>query len=265
MTPTISSSLQVALIGSGQVATHLALAFERAGHRVPVVYSRQIAHAEKLAAQLQQATVTIHLDFRQMPAADVYLVCVTDAAVIPVLEQAQFPAASLVVHTSGTLPIPELAAKDSGLQSGVFYPIQTFSFHQPPDLAQTPIALEAENPAARVTLALLAGSVSEKVVFLNSAKRKRLHLAAVFACNFTNHLLGISQELLTQHNLDPTLLHPLINTTIQKTFAHHPFTVQTGPAVREDTNILQEHLRLLQDPVYEQIYSVLSGSIQRKN
>ena len=261
----ISNPLRITLIGSGQVATHLGLAFERAGHRVQLVYSRHLAHATQLTAQLAQAFATDSLDFRTQPQCDLYLVSISDAAVAAVMTRTRFPEGSRVVHTSGSLPASVLARPEFKLQTGVFYPIQTFSRNQPVNLAETPIALEAENPELAALLQHLATGISQKVIFMAGPERKQLHLAAVFACNFTNHLLGISRELLTQNSLDPHLLEPLIKTTIEKSFANNPFTVQTGPAVRDDNNIMQEHLRLLsQEPLYQQIYSLLSRSIQGK-
>ncbi|MGV3589764.1 MAG: Rossmann-like and DUF2520 domain-containing protein [Adhaeribacter sp.] len=261
----LPQSLRITLIGSGQVATHLGLAFAQAGHQVVGVYSRQLAHATQLANQLNQAKATNNLDFRNQEPCDIYLVSVSDAAVAGIMAEAQFPVGSRVVHTSGSLPVSVLARPDLELQTGVFYPIQTFSRNQPVNLATTPIALEAAEPALTTWLKQLAASISQKVIFMAGEDRKKLHLAAVFACNFTNHLLGISREILLKNNLEPSLLDPLIRATLEKSFLADPFTVQTGPAVRGDANILQEHLQILAaEPLYQQVYAVLSGSIQAK-
>lgn len=262
----LSFPLRLTLIGSGQVATHLGLAFERAGHLVQTVYSRQIAHARELASQLANANAIDNLDFREQPTCDLYLISISDAAVGMVMAVARFPEGSQVVHTSGSLPVSVLAHPVLKLQTGVFYPVQTFSRNQPVNLAETPIALEATEPELANLLQRLAASISQKVIFMGGLERKQLHLAAVFACNFTNHLLGISRELLTKNSLDPRLLEPLIKSTIEKSFGTDPFKVQTGPAVRGDNNILDEHLRLLsREPLYQQIYRLLSQSIQEKN
>ncbi|KAA5539534.1 Rossmann-like and DUF2520 domain-containing protein [Adhaeribacter rhizoryzae] len=261
----LPQSLRITLVGSGQVATHLGLAFAQAGHQVVGVYSRQLAHAIVLANQLPPAIATNNLDFRNQPACDIYLVSVSDAAVASVIAEAQFPLGSYVVHTSGSLPVTVLARPDLELRTGVFYPIQTFSRNQPVNLATTPIALEAAEPALTTLLQQLAASISQQVIFMAGPDRKKLHLAAVFACNFTNHLLGISREILLKNNLEPGLLNPLIRATLEKSFSADPFTVQTGPAMRGDANILQEHLQMLApEPLYQQVYGVLSESIQAK-
>jgi predicted short-subunit dehydrogenase-like oxidoreductase (DUF2520 family) len=252
------------ILGSGNVATHLSQAFSQAGHQILGVYSRQQQHAAALAAQFPQAIATDTLDFTAGAVADLYLVCVTDAAVAGLMSQARFPAHSIVAHTSGSLPLAVVAAGPH-LRPGVFYPIQTFSKSQPLDLTQTPIALEAADPVTSQVLHSLAASISQRVVTLSSADRQYLHLAAVFACNFTNHLLGISSELLQRHHLDPTLLQALVQTTFHKALNHPPFQVQTGPAVRGDANILARHQDLLQDqPLYREMYALLSESIRQK-
>lgn len=252
------------ILGSGNVATHLSRALVRAGHSILGVYSRQRAHAAALAAEWPGTVATDALDFTSLPVADLYLICVTDAAVAALVGQARFPAGSIVAHTAGSLPL-EVVAASPLLRPGVFYPLQTFSKNQPVDLAATPIAVEAADPQTAAVLAGLAASISGQVVHLSGQDRQHLHLAAVFACNFTNHLLGIGRELLERRHLDPTLLEPLIQATFRKALDHPPFQVQTGPAVRDDVNILARHQQLLQSlPGYQEIYALLSESIRQK-
>jgi predicted short-subunit dehydrogenase-like oxidoreductase (DUF2520 family) len=256
--------MKIFILGSGSVATHLSLALARAGHRILGVYSRQLNHAAGLAAQLSQAMATDSLDFTSCPPADLYLVCVTVAAVAGLITPARWPAGCIVAHTSGSLPLA-VAAANARVRPAVFYPIQTFSKNQPVDLARTPIAVEAADPPTAGALKNVAASISRQVVTLSSQDRQHLHLAAVFACNFTNHLLGIGRELLERQHLEPALLQPLIEATFHKALRQPPFQVQTGPAVRDDVNILARHQELLQDqPGYRQLYALLSESIRQK-
>lgn len=259
----MSLSLSIVLLGAGNVAWHLGQAFERAGHNVVTVYSRRLENAEALADKLKQAHATQQLDFSSNPA-DIYIVSVKDDVVPEVLKQAIFPSGSLVVHTSGSLPLSVFAAQP-GVRGGVFYPIQTFSKSTEINLKETPIGIEATTLMDISILKNLAGSISERVVELPSEARKVFHLAAVFACNFTNHLLGISHELLNQQQLAFNLLQPLVAETIQKAFTHQPFQVQTGPAVRFDANIIIQHRKLLyNNPDYLAIYNLLTDNIQQK-
>ena len=257
-------TLKITMLGSGNVATHLSLAFEKAGHQVISVYSRHLAHAQELAAKLKNAAATTSTDFTLFPFSDFYFLCLTDFSLPQVYAQTKFPEAGIVVHTSGSLPLTILN-NPAHIRTGVFYPIQTFSKDQAVDLTQTPIAIESEMPEVVASLKALAASVSRQVVALASQDRKTLHLAAVFACNFTNHLLGISQEILKSKALSPDLLAALVQTTLHKALSNNPFAVQTGPAVRGDANIIQQQIQQLEmQPVYREVYEVMTHSIQEK-
>lgn len=256
--------LQVALLGAGNVAWHLAQALDRLPQvQVTEVYSRSLSHAQELAQQLQNAQSTHSLNFSASSAA-LFLIAVPDAVLEEVVQNAQFPAGAVVAHTSGNQPLEVLRQK-VGEQAGVFYPLQTFSKGTPVELEQVPLLLEGASEQVYQVLERLARLLSRQVQPVSSAQRKQLHLAAVFACNFTNHLLGIGRELLEQASLDHTLLHPLISQTIGKALQYPPFQVQTGPAQRGDLNVLQSHLQLLQHhPQYAQVYQAVSRSIEQK-
>jgi predicted short-subunit dehydrogenase-like oxidoreductase (DUF2520 family) len=253
---------RIVLVGAGNVAWHLAPALEQAGHQVEAVYSRKPENAGLLAARLRQARSLSSLDFSAIPA-DVYLLAVADQALPGLLKEARFPPGSLIAHTSGCHPLSVLDKAGANLNTGVLYPLQTFSKAKPVDFAAVPFCVEGSDVESRAVLLALAHSLSGQVHRLGSEERKRLHVAAVFACNFTNHLLGIGFELLQQAGLPGHLLHPLIRETVDKALAYPPFSVQTGPAVRGDQAVLEDHLRLLADqPAYQQLYRILSESIQ---
>ncbi|WP_299984564.1 Rossmann-like and DUF2520 domain-containing protein [uncultured Pontibacter sp.] len=253
--------MNTAIIGSGNVAWHLGKALQQARHKIVAVYSPTQSHREELAEELASAMALDSLDMRNIDA-ELLLIAVPDAALQSVAAQLHVPQNAVVVHTSGSQPLAALQGI-AGAQTGVFYPLQTFSKSKPVDFKNIPILLEATAPETLHSLQLVANSISEQVYEVSSTKRKQLHLAAVFACNFTNHLLGISRELLQQADLPNTLLQPLIQETIAKAMQQHPFDVQTGPAVRHDQNVIEEHLQRLQDqPLYQQVYQLLTQSIQ---
>ncbi|MDX5347471.1 MAG: DUF2520 domain-containing protein [Hymenobacteraceae bacterium] len=257
-----SQPLKIVLLGAGNVAWHLALALEQAGHRVQTIYNRHLHKAQELAVQLQQAEATTASDFSKLKA-DVFILTVADQALPEVLQQAVFPEGSLVVHTSGSHDLSVFSEKQL-INGGVFYPLQTFSKSKPVDFKNVPVCIEAARETDKQLLQQLAQSISNKVAYVTSAERRVLHVAAVFACNFTNHLLGISHDILERSHLDATLLHPLIQETVDKATHFPPFSVQTGPAARGDENIIHKHLQMLQDePVYRQLYYLLSESIHR--
>lgn len=254
---------RIAFVGAGNVAWHLAQAFAAAGHEVEAIYSRSRSSRRALANQLPKAQPIETPDFRGL-ALDMVIISVPDAALADAAAALKVNPGTLVVHTSGSQPLL-LLQKIEGARAGVFYPLQTFSKIKPINLAQVPLLVEAQNEETLKQLETLAKSISNQVYQVSSEARKQLHLAAVFACNFTNHLLGISQQLLREANLPKQLLQPLIEETIAKAALQNPFTVQTGPAVRGDENVLQAHLQLLhQHPAYASLYRQLSESIQEQ-
>lgn len=251
--------MDIVLLGSGNVATHLGQALTGSGHRVLQVYSRTLARARILADALGGATATddpqsIH------PGADFYVISVTDDAIRDVA--ASLPAVTgVVVHTAGSVPMDALSGCAARL--GVCYPVQTFSKAVPIGFSAVPIALEASDEATYARLEALAGSLSNRVFRCDSTQRLSLHVAAVFACNFVNHLYGVGGAILRQHGLDFDLLRPLILETAAKVEAHRPEDVQTGPAVRNDVKTMHRHLALLADhPDLAQLYTTLSDRIR---
>lgn len=262
MTQVLSPTLRVALLGAGRVASQLGPALLRAGHRVPYVWSRTPAAAAVLGTQLPGAQALTALDFMAHPAADVYLLAVPDAAVPAVLAAARFPAGAVVAHTSGTVPLSVFEAYPE-LRGGVFYPLQTFSAGRIVDWAEVPLCIEAADPAAEATLLALAGTLSRRAQRVATPQRQAVHVAAVFACNFTNHLLGISHALLEAQELPLALLEPLLRETVDKALAFPPFTVQTGPAARRDAPTLARHRAALAGmPAWLAVYDALTASIQ---
>ncbi|MFD2512983.1 Rossmann-like and DUF2520 domain-containing protein [Pontibacter locisalis] len=257
-------SKSIVLVGAGNVAWHLAQAFTAAGHQVVKVYSRSGTSGEELTNLLPFASPTTSLDFRNT-AADIVLVAIPDSALITVLEQLKVTPETIVAHTSGSQPLTVLS-EIKGARVGVFYPLQTFSKAKPVEILHVPILIEADSKEVQLELEELALSISSQVQQIDSEARKQLHLAAVFACNFTNHLLGISQQILQESGLPKELLHPLIKETIAKAMHQDPYSVQTGPAIRRDDNVLQAHVQMLQQhPTFQALYQALTNSIQESD
>lgn len=247
---------KIGIIGSGNVATCLAHALQAKGFVIDTVFSRDINHAQYLASQLHGAKAIDNLQLLDVNL-DVYLMAVTDDAIVKTASQIKLN--GLVVHTSGSVA---LAALDAQQRRGVFYPLQTITKNTAPNLEQVPILIEAANKADEQLLLQLAATLSMRVLLANSQQRQSLHLAAVFANNFTNHIMGIAKHILQQSNLPNDLLNPLIMQTAQNAITNNPFDVQTGPVMRNDLETINTHLNLLQQfPQYRQVYELLSGSI----
>lgn len=250
--------MDVVLVGSGNVATHIGQALLHAGHRVLQVYSPTNAHAQTLADALNATAIDELAALRRK--ADAYILAVKDDVIASVAAQLPSPLTGIIMHTAGSVDIGVLASH--GRHYGVLYPVQTFSKAKAVDFTTIPIAVEASDDETYQQLARLAGSLSGRVFKCDSKQRLSLHVAAVFGCNFTNHLYAIAADLLSEHGLDFDLIRPLILETAEKVMAHPPRTVQTGPAVRHDQQTMQKHVTFLQEnPELRDLYERLSRRI----
>jgi predicted short-subunit dehydrogenase-like oxidoreductase (DUF2520 family) len=248
---------RIVFIGAGKLATNLSVELKKQGHTVEQVYSRTEASASLLARNLQSLHTTIPENI--LPGADIYIVALKDSVVDDVLSKVNF-GNKLVVHCSGSLPLSALSKYSSN--TGVLYPLQTFSMHREVNFKEVPVFIEGSSKTNEALLVQLAETVSKNVSVLDSEKRLFLHIAAVFACNYLNHLLTISTELLNSRYITFDVLHPLIRETVSKALLLGPVESQTGPAVRYDQNIISAHLKALESfPEFRKLYEKLSTSI----
>ena len=251
------------------MAWHLALAFEQAGHQICEIFSREEAKALKLCASLYAAEAKTDLDFDESEAK-LFVLAVSDDAMADVCSQLVLPQDSIIAHTSGSKSLEDLQRlmlmhHDLPVQVGVIYPLMTFSINTKMDLREVPFCIESQAEDAEQILVKLAQQISQTVYLVDSEERKILHVAAVFACNFTNHLLALAKEMVEEENLEFDLLKPLIHETFRKAMAaEHPANVQTGPAVRGDELTIARHLEyLLPNKDLSKIYQIMTESIQK--
>lgn len=262
--------MEISFIGAGNLAWHLAPALENAGHHINEVYSRQLAHARQLVSNLYDAHTHSDLNLADS-ISQLFILAIPDDAVDAVCQRLVLPENALLVHTSGSLSLSALDSwtrvySDVAVRTGVLYALQTFTKNQPfMSFERVPICIEANDMPTEELLIDLAQQLSDTVYVLPSPERQRLHLAAVFAANFTNHLLNISHDLTTDLGLSFETLHPLVSETIRKALAaDSPIDVQTGPARRGDLGTIESHLRLLEgQPSLSEIYQALTSNIQR--
>lgn len=252
--------MNIVLIGSGNVATHLGLAFKDVGFKIIQVYSRTLVNAKLLAKKLD-TFFCADLSFLTSNG-DLYVIAVKDAAISDVSKKIRlYNKNQLLVHTSGTLDITILSK--SALNFGVIYPLQTLSKNIPVNMRKVPLCIEANNKKNEKILLSMAKKISNQVYLIDSEKRKILHLSAVFASNFTNLLYSIAEDLLKQYDLPFDLLKPLIRETTDKIMLNKPAEVQTGPAIRNDLLIIKKHLQKLKfNKEYQKIYKILSEAIR---
>jgi predicted short-subunit dehydrogenase-like oxidoreductase (DUF2520 family) len=249
--------MRITVIGSGNVATHLSAAFKNAGHRIVQVYSRNMQNAALLAYHVG-AEATDNLD-TITGDTDIFIIAVKDAAITAIVPQL-IKHNKLIVHTSGAVSLQQIS--DLSAHAGVLYPLQTFSKAKELNFLEVPLCIEGIDEEITKQLEELARTVSNNVCRVSSAQRKVLHLAAVFACNFPNYLYAVSEKLLTDNQMSFDLIRPLIIETADKIRTHSPFTVQTGPAVRNDEQTMQVHAQMLNnEPKLQLIYQLLSQGI----
>lgn len=249
--------MKIVLIGAGNVATHLGVALKKAGHTIVQVYSRTAPSANRLAKRLSSKPCIVINEIADK--ADLYIISISDHAAKDFLKSFTVTD-KVVVHTSGSLPLSIFGRNFK--HCGVIYPLQTFSIKRKVNITKVPVCIEwSDNPAKRKIEAAVKG-ISKHIVHLNSSKRKQVHLAAVFANNFTNHLFAISEKLLSDSEISFDLLRPLILETALKVQSDSPFDMQTGPAKRGDLEIIEEHLRMLDNnKELRKIYELLTESI----
>lgn len=253
----------VVLLGAGRVATHLAPALARAGYRVLQVWSRSEASARSVAEPLGVAYTT---DLGSVVTnATVYIACVADGALPEVAEQvvAQVGVAPLFLHTAGSVGM-DLWQRCGAAHYGILYPLQTFSREREVDVREVSFFVEASDEEAMIAIEALAHNLSDRVYRADSKRRARLHVAAVFACNFANAMYDAALRLLAEENIPFEVLLPLIDETAAKVHVMLPHDAQTGPAVRGDNAVMQNHMAALAgDEELHSMYALISNYINK--
>ncbi|MDG1476510.1 MAG: DUF2520 domain-containing protein [Vicingaceae bacterium] len=250
----------ITILGSGNVATHLGKALLKEGYSINQVYSPNKDNAFDLANELNA-----------MPCDDpkfitdeshIYIIAIKDDFIDKIAQQLLLKD-KIVVHTSGSIAMDVLSQFDN---HGIFYPLQTFSKDTAVNISDVPFCIEANNEATKNHLLALAKTLSNKVYEIDSEQRKKIHVAAVFACNFSNYLCSISEDILKENNMDLDILKPLILETAQKIQTNSPIAVQTGPAKRNDQEVIENHIKLLGNTeAYKDIYQLITDNIIKQH
>ncbi len=245
--------IQLAIIGTGNVAFHLAKAFSSAKN---VTLSQVLGRNAESLKDFEHFT-PVSTNIKSIANVDVILIAVSDNAIGAIAKDLQDTEA-LVVHTSGSTSIEEL----SNLKRyGVFYPLQTFSKPIELDYSKIPFCIEAKLQADLELLESLATGLNASYFYINSEKRAALHLAAVFGNNFGNHILTVAEKLCNQHEVSFELLKPLMQETVKKAFIIGPEAAQTGPAKRGDHKTIDKQKESLNNPELQKLYTSLTEAI----
>jgi len=252
--------MEVSFIGSGNLAWHLAPALDNADFPVQEVYSRNPTHAALLVERLYQANVKASLDF-STSSSRIFIISSLDEAIEDIVQEIILPEDAILIHTSGSQPLTILGYAATQ-HLGVFYPLQTFSKDKKIEFKETPIFIESADPFTEKVLRAMGSALSGSVIPITSYDRKALHVAAVFASNFTNHMLLVAQDIMKENKLSYDWLKPLIAEMINKSLSIGPENAQTGPARRGDLEILDKHIEFLQEnPGSAELYKIISQHI----
>ena len=249
---------RVVILGSGNVATHFAVALKDKCQLVQI-YSRTLANAQQLAEKVECEAVD---DLKMVVKdADVYIIAVNDDAIASVIDNAPCNDA-LWLHTSGSTPIEVFEGKRA--HYGVCWPVQSLSKSNIVKMDDVHLFIEGNNDKATQRLEKFAYAISHNVHQATSHDRLLLHIASVFACNFANHMFTLSSEVLDEAGLPFDVMLPLIKTAVEKLERLNPQESQTGPAARGDEKIIEKHLSTLKGDK-RKIYEMLSKSIMKHN
>ena len=270
---------KIVFLGSGNLATHLSLALKAAGEDIIQIFSRTKENAQALADKLHCDSCTSINDIRT--DADVYIFSVKDDALPNLITQLAVKLSGslstgegggrghvpIFLHTAGSVPMSvfpdnfQLSIFNFQLRYGVLYPMQTFSKDRSVNFREIPCFIEACDSDTLEAIKGIASKVSNHVLEMSSEKRKKLHLAAVFACNMVNHCYRLAEKVLEEEGIDFSLYLPLIQETANKVKELSPRQAQTGPMVRYDKKIMDAQIDLINDERTRQIYRLMADSI----
>ena len=250
--------MKITIIGAGNVATHLA---GNLSHQKDIdilqIFSKTKNSAKILAKKINCAWTN---DISKIIESDLYIIATNDDSIQKIAQTEQLKN-KFIVHTSGSVEMKVLSKNT--VNFGVFYPLQTFQKEQKVEFSEIPMCIEASNEQNFNILRNLAKKISKKVYKINSEQRKNIHIAAVFVNNFINHLFHIANEIISRKDISIEILKPLIEQTFKNIQTNNPYDIQTGPAKRNDKNILENHIETLKtiDVNFAGVYRKISDSI----
>ncbi len=243
----------IVLIGSGNVAFHLLRMFYENEIPVAQICGRNLETIQEFSNQFN---IEYCKDPTQVKESEVYIICVSDGNIKEVATQIPYKGA-LIVHTAGSVSIDEIETE----RKGVLYPLQTFSKNRTLNYKEIPFFVEANYLADENILKNICQKISNKVHLLTSQDRIKLHLAAVWLCNYTNFNAVIAQEILNEAHISFEILKPLLDETFEKLQTENPIYTQTGPAKRNDITILEKHKALMKNKNYKDLYEKYYNTI----
>ena len=253
---------RITLFGAGNLAVNIAKALTASGYRIIQVYSRTKESAEWLANRLNATAINNPADFDH--SADVIIFALNDDALPIIIDQIEFTG-QLALHTSGSISADIFKGKAD--HYGVMYPLQTFSKSRTIKFQEVPLFIEANSAKDLANLKMLAESIAANVYLADSNQRRQLHLAGVWANNFVNHFYSLANEMVKKTGFSFDVLKPImLETALKAIESDNPSTVQTGPAVRLNKEIIEKHIEMLASkPDLQNLYTFATNSIVKQH
>jgi predicted short-subunit dehydrogenase-like oxidoreductase (DUF2520 family) len=250
--------ISVGIIGSGNIAWSLGEILKK-HFSITYIHSRNLIEAKRLSVKLK--TACIKKSEIALQNTDILFVCLSDDVLSTYLTGINFKK-TIILHTSGSANMNLLANYSKNI--GVFYPVQTINKIEKTDWRNVPICIEASNSKTKKIIDEIAKQISDRVYYLNSSKRTKLHLAAVFANNFSNACFSFADEILEKEKIPFEIIKPLIAATASNVMLRKPSEVQTGPAKRGDLKTIKKHIALLEnDKALQSIYKLITKRISK--
>lgn len=246
---------RVSIIGAGNLGTHIFNKIEKISSLKCVQWIGKSENGQNIRLNNR-----FFENYQFQIESDICILAVPDKQ-ISIVSKKLKNIKSLVVHTSGASSINDIK---SVKRKGVFYPIQSFIKGVELNLKEYPICIDAAYKNDLDFLKEFSKKFSSLVHQINDKQRLKIHTSAVFANNFSNHLISISQKLLKKSNLSYKLLHPLVNETFNRSFTNNCIDTQSGPAIRNDKETQKKHLSVLNKNEKE-IYLKISKSINKSS
>lgn len=255
--------MKISFIGAGNVAFRMSAAMAEKGYEIHKVFNRNAVHRDKLVSILRKngcATVAVE-NVSELLDSDVVIIAVTDGAIEGIVNRIACVLADrreqiglsaneggksipIFVHTSGATSMDVFAPlMEMGCNCGVLYPLMTLSRGKSVEFVDVPLLLEANSEAVGEVLDSIATTLGGEHYFYDSEYRLKMHIAAVFTCNFVNYLLGMAFPIVGH---DHPLLLPSTIEAVRNAFLKTPAETLTGPARRGDLETIEKHIALLE-------------------
>lgn len=242
------------IAGSGNLAWNLTQAFVCNNLPLKGIWSLDSKSASELAQQTNVAALTVN-DF--LTKDGLFFLCVNDSSIETVAQQLS---SKTLIHCAGSISIEVLLPYST--KAAVFYPLQTFNKNKTVTFNNIPIFIEASHDDLRNQLTYIAEKIGSIPYSVNSEQRLFIHLAAVFANNFSNFMITLAQQIAEENGIDKEVFAPLLLETVQNAIELGAQKAQTGPAIRNDQITIKKHLEILQGyPELKKIYSFVTESI----